>query len=151
MTGTASEKEVDHNPLFAGFVSLDSRNTEMLRGMVAYCLYKTNKREWATEHFQRTGRKPSEAELDAFTQTWTPSRRAGALKEADAVLADFTGEVIEDNAPQIREEALRGTFPKAVGTSMFAAFLYTLLLIGAVVILKFAGIDILSLVASIDP
>lgn len=117
----------------------------MLPGMVAYCLYKIAKREWATEFFRRNGRKPNDAELEDYIRTWTPTRIAGAAKEADAVILEFAGSVIETNAPQIREQALRGTFWSSVWNSIVAAFLYTLMLIGTVIVLRIAGIDLLSI------
>jgi uncharacterized membrane protein len=46
---------------------------------------------------------------------------------------------------RIREDALRGTFWRGVGTSIAASFLYTLLLIGVVIVGQIAGVDIASI------
>ena len=101
--------------------------------------------------FQRNGRKPNDIELDEYIRTWTATRISGAEKEANAVLLDFAGSVVDENTPRIREDALRGTFWGSVGTSVVAAFLYTLFLVGIVLILKSAGIDILSIAQSVTP
>ncbi|MCF1502528.1 hypothetical protein L0F51_01945 [Afifella sp. H1R] len=140
--------ELKHNPIFERFVDKNAPDRE-LEGMIAYCLYKRAKREWATEHFQRAGHKPSEEELEAYIRTWTPSRIAGALKEAEAVINAFAGSVIESNESRIREDALRGTFWRSVGTSMFAALLYTLILIAVVVVAQVAGVDVVSIVSGL--
>lgn len=114
--------------------------------MVTYCLYKIAKREWATDFFRRNGRKPDENELDDYIRTWTPTRIAGVRKEAEFFVASFSGSVLEDNAPRIREDALRGTFWRSLGISVLAALIYTLLLIAVVIVLRFAGIDLVSIV-----
>ncbi|TFF21987.1 hypothetical protein E3C22_15160 [Jiella endophytica] len=138
-----------YNPLFERFVDASQPDPEMLPGMVAYCLYKLAKREWATDFFERNGRKPNDDELQEYIRTWTPTRVSGAEKEAEAVLLAFAGSVIENNAPQIREEALRGTFWKSVWTSCVAAGIYTLFLIFVAVVLRSVGIDLLSTVQAV--
>ncbi|MBO0903953.1 hypothetical protein J1C47_09890 [Jiella sp. MQZ13P-4] len=149
MNQTPAPPEPHYNPIFERLVNVDQPMAENLSGMIAYCLYKIAKREWATDFFQRNGRKPNETELDEYLRTWTTTRIAGAEKEADAVLLDFAGSVVDENTPRIREDALRGTFWGSVWTSCLAAFLYTVFLIGAAVILKSAGIDLLSIVQSV--
>lgn len=53
--------------------------------------------------------------------------------------------------PAIREEALRGTTAKAIGTSVIANAVYTILLIAFAVILYLAGIDIVGFVQKFLP
>ena len=137
-----------YNLLFETLVNIDEPGTTF-QGMVAYCLYKRAKREWTSEFFQDHGRPPNDDELTAYLRTWTASRIGGVRKEADAVIGDFVGSVLESNAPRIREDALRGTFWSAVGRSMFAALLYTLLLIAALVVAQVAGVDIVSIVSGL--
>lgn len=149
MSDVRGSEERHYNPIFERFVNVTLPEDQVLPGMVAYCLYKIAKREWATDFFERTGRKPNAGELDEYIRTWTNTRIAGAQKEADAVLLAFASSVIDENTPRIREDALRGTFWTAVWNSMVAASLYTLCLIGLVVILRFAGIDLLSIFQSI--
>lgn len=137
--------EPHYNPIFGQLVPEGEPESELLPGMVTYSLYKIAKREWATDFFKRNGRKPDETELGEYIRTWTPTRLAGVRKEAEFFVASFSGSVLDDNAPRIREEALRGTFWRSVGVSIFAALLYTLLLIAVVIVLRFAGIDLLSI------
>lgn len=145
MTIEGHDRGPGYNPLFEELVPIGEMESDLLPGMVTYCLYKIAKREWATAFFRANGRKPNEDELDGYIRTWTPSRIAGVRKEADFFVASFSGSVIGDSAPRIREEALRGTFWRSVGISVFAALLYTLLLISVLIVLRFAGIDLLSI------
>ncbi|WP_102959526.1 hypothetical protein [Mangrovicella endophytica] len=147
--GNAGEPR--YNPLFGQFVGEGQADERTLSGMVAYCLYKIAKREWAVEFFQRNGRRPTEVELDEYTRTWTATRISGTQKEADAVLLAFAASVIDENTPSIREDALRGTFLTSVINSILAAFLYTLILIGIVILLRFSGVDLLSVYQAIEP
>lgn len=98
---------------------------------------------------RRAWPQPTDEELFAYAATWTESRLKGLEESAENALAQFASTVVDENAPSIREDALRGSLPRAVGASMLAAFLYTLLLIGAVAILRRAGIDVLSIASSV--
>lgn len=151
MTSSPAPERPDYNPIFERFVTPGQMEEQVLPGMVAYCLYKIAKREWATIFFARHGRKPSDAELNEYILTWTDSRIVGAQKEADAVLLAFASSVIDESAPRIREDALRGTFWGSVRSSIAAAFLYTLVLIGIVMILRFSGIDLVSIFQALEP
>ncbi|KAB0676717.1 hypothetical protein [Aureimonas leprariae] len=139
-----------YNPLYERFVTDDQSTSDQLTGMVAYGLYKQAKREWTTAHYERHGRKPSEDELASYIATWTPSMVQNLREQANGIVLAFGGFLVEENAPRIREEALRGTFWKAVGVSIFAAALYTLGLIALLVILRIAGVDILSILTSVN-
>jgi hypothetical protein len=137
-----SDSKNHFNPLFDKFVNADQ---PQVAEMVAYCLYKIRKREWATDFFAKHGRKPNEEELAAYVAMWTPSLIEGTKQQATNIVASFAASVIEQNSPAIREDALRGTFWQSVRTSIAASFLYTLLLIGVVIIGQVAGVDIASI------
>ncbi len=130
-----------YNNLFETFYDEDD---DQIRGLIAYGLYKAAKREWA-QRSSKGGRPSSMAELQAYHETWTPANIAGKRAEADQVLRAYTDEVIAQERPRIIEEALRGSFWRAVATNIASAFIYTLILIGIVVVLRWAGIDLLSM------
>lgn len=141
--------EPSYNPIFTRFVEEEKDGDDQLPGLVAYGLYKVAKREWVREYFQKHGRKPKEEELAGYAATWTESRLKGLQDQAENALAAFASTVVDANAPEIRERALRGTTLKAVGTSIAANFVYTLLLIALVILLRAAGIDLLSIAGSV--
>lgn len=136
-----------YNPIFEAFVDPDDLEVEQL---VAYGLYKIAKREWATALWTRENRKPTDGELAAYIQTWTPSRLEGTRKEAKLVLSAFAGTVVEDAAPAIREEALRGTWTRTVVQGLVAALLYTLILVAVAFVLRWSGVDLLSVFSAVS-
>lgn len=113
--------------------------------MVAYSLYKIRKREWATDFYSRNSRKPNDEELRSYIRTWTPSLIEGTKREAANIVAVFANSVVQENAPAIRENALRGTFWSGIWKNVFASGLYTLILIGLVVIGQISGVDLMSI------
>jgi hypothetical protein len=145
----AGGSQPPYNPVFTHFVDLDSDGDDQLEGLVAYGFYKLAKREWARDIAEREHRKPSEAELAAYVATWTASRLNGLRAQARAVLASFAESVVDDARPRILREALRGSAPKTVGLNILSAFLYTLLLLALLIILRFAGVDVLSLAGAV--
>ena len=70
----------------------------------------------------------------------------GVKQEAGAVLAAYANAVIAAQEPEILRLALRGSFWRAVWPSMTAGFLYTLILIGAAIVLARAGVDFIGIV-----
>jgi hypothetical protein len=139
------------NPIFSQFVSMDLQETDRLAGIVAYGLYKIAKREWATDLFGREKRTPTEADLEGYIRTWTPSQIEGKREQAETILAQYANAVIEAASPDIQKEALKGSLWKAVGYGIATNVLYTLLLIAIVLVLKWAGVDILGLLEKAGP
>jgi hypothetical protein len=58
----AETTEAIHNPVFSLLVQNETDTT----GLLAYGLYKQNKRDWLIAHRARDGREPTKAELDAY-------------------------------------------------------------------------------------
>jgi hypothetical protein len=138
------------NPIFGQFVATDAADSDsLLRGLVAYGLYKIAKREWATELFEAENRPPKEDELAAYVRTWTPSQIDGKREQAATILAQYADAVVEAATPAIEKVALRGSLWRAVGHGVAANVLYTLLLILILWVLKWAGVDLLGLAEKI--
>jgi hypothetical protein len=138
-----------YNPIFSRFVDPERDEGEQLSGLVAYGLYKVAKREWAAELGARENRKPTELDLESYIRTWTESRLRGLADQAEGVLATYASTVVEAARPQIREEAIRGTFWAGVGLSITANAIYTIGLIVLLVILRYAGLDLLSIITAV--
>jgi hypothetical protein len=137
------------NPIFGQFVATDAETDTLLRGLVAYGLYKIAKREWASELFDAENRPPREDELAAYVRTWTPSNIEGKREQAETILAQYADAVVDAATPGIEKEALRGSLWRAVGYTIAGNVLYTLLLILIAVVLKWAGVDLLGLAEKI--
>ena len=128
-----------HNPIFTKLV-VDS--DDKLLGMVAYGIYKTSKREWIQVFTEEQGRPPTTAELTAYAGTWN------ATDAATSALAEFASGAIDEARPAILKDALKGDALRSVLLNMLSALLYTLGLIVVVVVLRKAGVDLLSISAS---
>lgn len=140
----------NYNPIFERLVPPGATG-DQIGGLVAYGLYKIAKREWAADIWDREHRAPNEAELRAYIASWTPSRLDGLGEQANGALAGFSASVIRDATPEIREDALRGTWASAIFNSMTANFFYTLLLILAVILLSWVGVDFLGILEKAKP
>lgn len=130
-----------YNTLFEQFYDQDE---DQVRGLIAYGLYKIAKREWV-QRSSKGGRSSTQAELEAYHETWTPANIASKQAEADAVLRSYSNAIISQERPRIVEEALRGMFWRTVAVNIVSGFLYTLILIGIVVVLRWSVVDLLSI------
>ncbi len=94
---------------------------------------------------QRKGRKPNDEELRDYIHHWTPSQLGNVQEGARQALAAYASSVLEYEEPRILKRALKGGFWRSVWPSMLASFLYTLLLIGAAIILARSGVELIGI------
>ena len=85
------------------------------------------------------GQRPSQEQLTAYHQTWTNTQVQAIRDRAWSALSSFGESFVDDARPGILRDALRGKFWPDVFKAMFAAFLYTLFLIAAVLVLRWNG------------
>ena len=71
------EGEVERNPVFDALVGSDE---EDVAGLVAYAIYKQNKRAWLGDFVKTTGRVPSEAETRAYIIGESTERRIATFR-----------------------------------------------------------------------
>ena len=139
-----------YNPIFEKLVPKGGGGDE-INSLVAYGLYKKAKREWVSQIWDAEKRPPTEAELRAYVAHWTPFLLENLKAQADNYLASFSSSVIDAAEPQIREDALRGTTWSAVKASIVGNAAYTLVLIAFVLILAWAGVDVLGFLEKLKP
>ncbi|HEY1940708.1 MAG TPA: hypothetical protein VGH40_01170 [Roseiarcus sp.] len=72
--------EIDHNPIFEALVTPD----EDISGLVAYSIYKQNKRAWLDDFIKATGRGPTEAESRAYIIGESTERRLNTYRHLAA-------------------------------------------------------------------
>lgn len=75
LTGVSNE-EADKNPIFDALITADGE----ISGLVAYSLYKQNKRSWIEEFRRQTGRLPNEAETRAYIIGESTERRLATYR-----------------------------------------------------------------------
>lgn len=137
----------NHNRLFEKFVD-EAQDRSQVLGFIAYGIYKTSKREWCVNFTRDNNRAPTAQELAQYHSTWTPQLIQSVETEAAQILAEYGERIVSEAEPKILRSALKGNFWRDVGTSVFAAFVYTVLLIAIALILRFSGIDLLSIIGS---
>ena len=78
MTLTAvARDESDRNPIFDALVSDDGE----IAGLVAYSLYKQNKRDWLEDFKKIVGRLPTEAETRSYIIGESTERRLATYRQ----------------------------------------------------------------------
>jgi len=71
------EGEVERNPIFDALVGTDEGD---VAGLVAYSIYKQNKRAWLDDFVKTTGRAPSEAETRSYIIGESTERRISTFR-----------------------------------------------------------------------
>ena len=75
------EGEVERNPIFDALVGPDE---EDVAGLVAYSIYKQNKRAWLDDFVKTTARAPSEAETRSYIIGESTERRIATYRRLAA-------------------------------------------------------------------
>ena len=75
------EPEIERNPIFDALVGSDE---EDVAGLVAYSIYKQNKRAWLDDFLKATGRAPSDAETRSYIIGESTERRLAIYRRLAA-------------------------------------------------------------------
>jgi len=113
--------EVERNPIFDALVGSDG---EDVAGLVAYSIYKQNKRAWLDDFVKTTGRAPSEAETRSYIIGESTERRLSIYRRLAA-------STLSGDAPQ--RTAGRGRAPVsgiATGALWAVAIIVALAVVG---------------------
>ena len=137
--------------MFETFVGQNKADDEEIVGLVAYALYKRSKAEWVRKIRADHDRGPTQDELVTYYGTWSSTQVEAMRAVALSALAQFGESFVADARPGIIKDALRGKFLPDVGKAMFASFCYTLILIAAVLALRWSGVDLLSFLEKASP
>jgi hypothetical protein len=114
--------EAERNPIFDALVKPD----EDVAGLVAYSLYKQNKRAWLEDFIKATGRAPTEAESRAYIIGESTERRLNTYRHLAAA-------TLAGKRPQ--ESIANGATRKASSTS---GALWALAVVAALAVLGLA-------------
>jgi hypothetical protein len=130
------------DPVFPRLVNEAEGTEQKLIGFIAYGLYQDAKREWISDFRSREGRYPHDEELREYERSWTASRLEGLKNAAVQSIAAYTDSVLSQAETQILRNALNAGVWRAVWCGLVGALLYTLIVIGLIVILARSGIDL---------
>jgi hypothetical protein len=118
--------EAEHNTIFDSLVKVEGE----VAGLVAYSIYKQNKRAWLQDFIKASGRPPSEAETRAYIIGESTDRRLATYRHlAEATLAGQGPE-----APSSAGRAMR----KAPARPASFFVVWAIVLVAAIALLAFA-------------
>jgi hypothetical protein len=114
--------ESDRNPIFDALVTPD----EDVTGLVAYSIYKQNKRAWLDDFVKATGRMPNEAESRAYLIGENTERRLNTYRRLAAETLAGKGSWTQSSVAA------------ALKASPFAGALWALAVVAALAVLGLA-------------
>lgn len=119
--------EAAYNPMFSELVWAD----DDVVGLVAYALYKQNKRDWFTAFEATNARRPSSAELNSYIVGEATRRRVETYRRlaADA-LAKLTSQDMSAEAlpPSVHYQAAEAVAPKVKRSLLQVPFLRNMII-----------------------
>jgi hypothetical protein len=147
--------EAERKPYNTVYEKLVQRDDDLI-GLIAYALYKQHKRDWLIAYRQREDREPSVAELSAYLTSQELDRTVLMYRErAEAVLNQFAEQIIDRATPDIQRSAISSeisrslTWWRQLPAGIFAAIVYSVLLILIALVLRYAGIDFLGILSAV--
>ena len=128
-------------------------------GLMAYALYERDKRDFLADWQARYGRPASSEQLAAFAAAvLTEGQRQRYRMDGEANLEAYANKALERERPLITEAAVTGRIEIAarrienasrwgrqIPAGIAAALIYTLLLIAILLVLRYAGVDLESI------
>lgn len=141
-----------HNDIFEKFVDPEADDGALtVAGMIAYGLYKKDKRQWIIRFCSEKGRAPTPEEMADYRLGWNDTRLDNSRNTAQAVLGEFSSYVLLQERPKIIKEALRGRTVESIGLGLATNVVYTLILLVVVAGLASQGIDVLDVLQYFAP
>lgn len=103
----ANEKSDKYNKILEFYVESQDGDLDIV-GLIAYSLYKRQKRDWIVKHrLENDGNRPTSEEIDAVTNTYlTEDLRETLRDRATNFLTTYAEAYVEALTPEIREDAL---------------------------------------------
>lgn len=159
---TMPDDNRDYNRVLEYHVEEQSPDELDLVGLIAYSLYKRQKRDWLVKHrSSHSGRLPSAEAVAAVTSSYlTEDLRNTLRNRASDLLSSYADTYVEALEPGIRVDAItsetlrqardielslknRSNFWSQVGTGLVATVIWTLLVTGLIVTASLFGSDIM--------
>jgi hypothetical protein len=103
LVSPAATEESERNPIFDNLVGSEGE----IAGLVAYSIYKQNKRAWLDDFIKATGRTPTEAETRSYIIGESTERRLAIYRQLAATTLE--GRSVRLKAPSPTSRAGRLT------------------------------------------
>jgi hypothetical protein len=153
------EPRKDYNAVLEYYITGAEDELDLV-GMVAYALYKRQKRDWIVQYrAEHHSNRPSPLEIAAVTSNYmTPDLRETLRNRASDLLGVYANSYVESLEPEIRLDAVntetlrqareieasikaQSGFWQQVGTGLIATGIWTLLVTGIIVAAAIFGSD----------
>jgi hypothetical protein len=156
---TATEDSREYNRVYEHLVEAE----DDVIGLVAYSIYKQDKRDFLIEWRRRHGGSPAADQLNVFTVgVLTPGQQQRYRSTARNILDAYAKTAVEAERPLIQRSAITERIESAaraversarwyrqVPAGIASALIYTLLLIAILLILRYAGVDLVGILEQI--
>ncbi|MBZ0258040.1 hypothetical protein K8I31_18390 [bacterium] len=150
MTQDSTDTSYNYNQTYEKLIEDEND----LVGMIAYSLYKENKREWIIEFRSNHSRPPNKDEEKLFVESKTPKDIERYRLQSEQMLTAYAGYILDKSTAEIREKAINesvlssvnkkiGGFWKQVFAGSVGAFFYSLLLLLIYLIINYIGVDLI--------
>jgi hypothetical protein len=103
-TAAAATEESERNPIFDSLVGPEGE----IAGLVAYSIYKQNKRAWLDDFIKATGRTPTEAETRSYIIGESTERRLATYRQLAAATLGGQSIRLKGASPLGRPGRLQG-------------------------------------------
>lgn len=142
-----------YNKIYERIVQRD----DDLVGLIAYALYKQHKRDWLIGFKKARNASPNDIEVNAYLIGEGTEGRINAYRDQAArALNNFADQIITAATPNIQKIAIEGRIENStkwhnqIFGGIVAAFIYTVISICILLVIKIAGVDILSLAKTLS-
>ena len=147
----------DYNQIFE---KITEKSDDGLIGMVAYSLYKTNKRQWILDYIEEHNSAPDKDARAIYELAQTSNQIDMYLTEAGNLLGEFYSEILQENLPEIKEEieangitsildsglkevraSIKPTLKYEISIAILGAFSYSMVLLVFYLVIRLLGFD----------
>ncbi len=148
-----------YNGVFESFV-LNETDQE---GLVAYALYKRDKKDFLVASLAKYGVDPTQDQIDAFLiAAMTEGQRQRYRADGRRNLEAYASKAVERERPLIAQAAITeriesaahkveeaGRWQRQIPAGIFSALIYAVLLVAILLVLRYAGVDFESILDQI--
>jgi len=152
------------------FDKIMEESKDGLIGMVAYSLYKSNKKQWILDYQKENNTSPDRSARDVFELAQTSNQIEMYITEAGNMLAEFYSELLEDNLPSIKSEiettgitsiianglkeietSIKPKLSYQIGIAVLGAFTYSMVLLVLYLVIINMGFDLANVLILSNP
>lgn len=134
-----------YNKIFEKLVPQDDAD-DLLVGLIAYGLYKRNKRDWIINYKKTHDNNPPSSQEEIDYEEYNTDQSLKDLKRiAESMLTEYADYVIASETPEIREKAIiesKNNFWGQLGIGLLGNFIFAVIILLLFIYAHFNGSDL---------